>query len=202
MLTTSAILTCATAPADAFAATPDRAADRRAWTTTPSTPAASAVRRIAPRLCGSSMPSSTTISGAARAPRTRSSTPCRLASSTSATTPWCTPPRACRASTSFETRSGVIPRVDANASSSRMRSSSRLANSQLLHASGAQRLEDGIDAVDDHASAGRRMPPRARGRSRCARIPDPCSAAPRSIAGTARSSSSPSASPVSASRIG
>jgi 23S rRNA (guanosine2251-2'-O)-methyltransferase len=42
--------------------------------TTPSTPAASHVRRIAPRLCGSSMPSSTTSSGAPAALFTSSST--------------------------------------------------------------------------------------------------------------------------------
>jgi len=59
--------------ANAFAATPERAADRRVCTTTPVAPVASAVRRMAPRLCGSSIPSSTTIKGGALAPRTSSS---------------------------------------------------------------------------------------------------------------------------------
>ena len=59
--------------------------------TTPSAPAASAVRRIAPRLCGSSMPSSTTISE--RSPRREAT---RLLSRSlycfadvAATSPWC-----------------------------------------------------------------------------------------------------------------
>ena len=62
-------------------------AARRDWRTTPSTPAASAARRIAPVLCGSSTPSSTTMSGAARAPSTRSATLHGSGARTSATTP-------------------------------------------------------------------------------------------------------------------
>ena len=61
--------TCDTAPADAFAAAPPSGAAWRVCRTTPSAPAASTVRRIAPTLCGSSMPSSTTISGAPVGPR-------------------------------------------------------------------------------------------------------------------------------------
>ena len=64
MFTTSATFTCDTAPADALAAAPPSGAACRSWRTTPSPPAASTVRRIAPTLCGSSTPSSTTMSGA------------------------------------------------------------------------------------------------------------------------------------------
>ena len=63
MFTTLAILTWETAPAEALAAAPSRRAAWRVCRTTPSPPEASTVLRIAPRLCGSSMPSSTTMSG-------------------------------------------------------------------------------------------------------------------------------------------
>ena len=66
----------------------------RACRTTPCAPAASAVRRIAPTLCGSSMPSSTTISGRARAADDllpASSVAARRQAS--ASTPWCRSPR-------------------------------------------------------------------------------------------------------------
>src|ERR1035437_4126922 len=62
MFVTLATGRCSLAPAETFAPAPVTAADRRSGITTPSAPAASAVRRIAPRLCGSSTPSSTTIS--------------------------------------------------------------------------------------------------------------------------------------------
>ena len=54
---------CASAPAEALPTTPSRAAEWRVCRMTPLTPAASHVRRIAPTLCGSSIPSRTTISG-------------------------------------------------------------------------------------------------------------------------------------------
>ena len=106
------------------------------------------------------------------------------------------------------------------------RSSARARHADRRHAPGAQRFEDRIDAVDQHAingsitrarglarlvtswhqrrsSAPRRTPPRARGCPRIGGMPaDAGSSAPRSIAGTARSSSGPSARPVSAMRIG
>ncbi|MNJ52180.1 hypothetical protein D3C77_475030 [compost metagenome] len=71
-----------------------RVADLSFGTITARAPAASAVRRQAPRLCGSVTPSSTRISGA---PSLRSSSSSSIASPhtwlglTSATTPWCTP---------------------------------------------------------------------------------------------------------------
>ena len=107
------------------------------------------------------------------------------------------------------------PLACASASASSMRLSAARADPKPPHPSGAQRLEDRIEAVDDHrstrfASRAQDRPARARAkaaaRSRAAamrRCPrrrrQP---APRSIAGTARSSSGPPLSPVSATRIG
>ena len=116
------------------------------------------------------------------------------------------------------------PSSRASASASSMRRSLARTDAQPPHAPGAQRLEHGIDAVDDHAGSTfesaairgcsdrpsaalnrLRRTPRARSRAaddrRDARRPA-AAAAPRSIAGTARSSSGPPPSPVSATRIG
>ncbi len=74
MLTTSATGTCETAPAEALAATVSSAAAWRVWRMTPCAPEASTLRRIAPTLCGSSMPSSTTSSAGPSATCTSSAT--------------------------------------------------------------------------------------------------------------------------------
>src|SRR5688572_30878704 len=79
-----------------------------------------------------------------------------------------------------------------------------LRDTHLPGAPGAQRLEHGIDAVDDHPSS-RRANALARSATPAMRTnPDvrPDSAAPRSMAGTATSSSRPSCSPVTANLIG
>src|SRR5688572_23061377 len=90
---------------------------------------------------------------------------------------------------------------------------------QFLHASaatltdanrgytpGAQGFQDGIDAVDDHSGLRlRNAAANSKARWRALRIrliPDESNCAPRSMAGTAVSSSIPSASPVSARRMG
>src|SRR6266446_5782535 len=62
MFVTFAMGRCSLAPADDFATVPVTPAARLSGITTPSAPEASAVRRIAPRLCGSSTPSSTMTS--------------------------------------------------------------------------------------------------------------------------------------------
>ena len=75
----------------------------------------------------------------------------RAASSSSATTPWCTPPRASaieRVGVDALDRHACFARASASASS--MRRSLRAADAQPSHASRAQRLEHGIDAVDEH----------------------------------------------------
>jgi hypothetical protein len=74
MLTTVAMRTWVTAPADAFAVAPSSGAACLAWRMTPSAPAASTDRRIAPTFCGSSMLSSTTSSAGPGASPTSSST--------------------------------------------------------------------------------------------------------------------------------
>src|SRR5258706_16055984 len=90
-----------------------------------------------------------------------------------------------------------------------------------IDAPGAQRLEHGVDAVDDHRGSGlgtrgsglgtRGSEPERAARNAAARSRQPRilgkpessgNSAPRSIAGIARSSSGPSARPVSATRIG
>ena len=87
-------------------------------------------------------------------------------------------------------------------------------NAQLFHPPGAYRLEDRVDAVDDHQAGA--VPSPVEGDAPSAslnalarsaglaigRMPESRSAAPRAIAGTARSSSNPSGSPMSARRIG
>ena len=69
----------------------------------------------------------------------------------------------------------------------------------------SQRLDDGVDAID-HASdsilSASQTGARARARRRSGPIARDAASAPRSIAGTSRSSSGPSAAPVSARRIG
>ena len=174
-------------------------------------PAASAVRRIAPRLCGSSMPSSTTSSGAAARAAHQDPRRCsRSAHRHRRRRPDARPPRLAIEQRRV-TRSTEHAAFAANASSSRIGPSSPHA-AQRLHAAGAQRLEDRVDAVDDHPGAtpcrwphhapdarrskrhGSRRASSAAGES--LETHESSSAAPRSIAGTARSSSSPSASPV------
>ena len=62
MFVTLAMGRCSLAPAEALVTVPVTLAARRSGMTTPFAPAASAVRRIAPRLCGSSTPSRTITS--------------------------------------------------------------------------------------------------------------------------------------------
>src|SRR6188474_652657 len=79
-----------------------------------------------------------------------------------------------------------------------------MADAQRGDAPGAERFEHRVDAVDDHCRL-RTAAANSAARSRAEGIrlmPDSASPAPRSIAGTAMSSSMPSGSPVSARRIG
>src|SRR6056297_847663 len=103
------------------------AASRRGMTTA-STPAASAVRRQAPRLCGSWTPSSTTRSSG-RPAVSRCSTSVRSPASSraeaprsSATTPWWRVPAARSSSRLRAARCTVTPAADAVSSNAPMRS--------------------------------------------------------------------------------
>ena len=171
MFTTSAIFTCATAPADAFAAAPPSGAACRDCRTTPSAPAASTVRRIAPTLCGSSMPSSTTMSGAPRAPVTRSSTLVRAALAR----------RRRRRPDARRRRASAIELVGAHAlhrhalrlgqpHDRRQRDRRRAATTRSdVDAPRAQRFEDRVDAVDQHGLTARGPTPARELDARCSR---------------------------------
>ena len=96
------------------------------------------------------MPSRTTISGTARAPRTRSSIECAALLSTSATTPWCTPPRAGRLIRFAGTRSTPHAAIRGQRQQVPHPLATPVSHAHGPHASGAQRFEDRVDAVDDH----------------------------------------------------
>ena len=82
--------TVSAAPLAALATVALSPAARSFGTMTACAPNASALRRQAPRLCGSVTPSSTSSSaGSASVSSTSSSVTCGAAASTSATTPWC-----------------------------------------------------------------------------------------------------------------
>ena len=74
----------------------------------------------------------------------------RARASISATTPWCAPPRAARSSPLRVLRSTGIRCAPARARISSMRLSVR-ALSSPLHLPCAQRLQDGVDTVDQHS---------------------------------------------------
>jgi hypothetical protein len=81
--------TVSAAPLAAFATVALTPTARSFGTITACAPNASALRRQAPRLCGSVTPSSTSSSASSGNPSsTSSSVTCGVASSTSATTPW------------------------------------------------------------------------------------------------------------------
>ena len=110
MFVTLAIGRCSLAPAEDLATIDVTPAARRSGMTTPSAPAASAVRRTAPRLCGSSTPSSTTISECC--PRFASMTSSRSLycfADVTATTPWCAPFPAMRSNSGRGRKRTAIP---------------------------------------------------------------------------------------------
>src|SRR5262249_39991806 len=76
------------------------------------------------------------------------------------------------------------------------------AHAQPRDALRLQRLQHRVDAVDDHTAAAANARARSGALGTSASPASGGSAAPRSIAGTARSSSGPPLSPVSATRIG
>ena len=91
-LVTATTGTVSAAPQAALATVALTPTARSLGTITACAPNASALRRQAPRLCGSVTPSSTSNnSGASAVSRTSSSVTCGSASSTTATTPWCWP---------------------------------------------------------------------------------------------------------------
>src|SRR6478735_10299607 len=102
-------------------------AARSFGTTTASAPQASAVRRQAPRLCGSCTPSSSRTRGSRLSVSACSrSASCQAGrDSTSAITPWCATSPTLPAMTFASARSAFTPAACASCSSSRMRASSR-----------------------------------------------------------------------------
>ena len=198
-LTTSTIRTCASAPAEARAAAGPSAAAWRSWRTTAVAPTASAVRRMAPTLCGSSTPSNTTISGRGSMATTCSSVQRRGASPSVASTPWCRSPRP-TGPVPLRRRAAPAPPSPPPGARSRRRARRSGADPHLADAARPQRLPHRMHADDDdgrHASGSeharrRRWPPAhgsrrwapARGRAahprphrwpaRAGRVPDRC----------------------------
>src|SRR5580700_6819686 len=158
------------APAATLRAAALSDAARSRGTMTASAPQASAVRRHAPRLCGSCTPSSASSSGlraCSRAP-SKSSSVHGGSGSMSAATPWCATSPKVRASACASTRSTGRPCCRASSSSSRTRTSSRApddasassarhadrkwsrADSCLFRELEIDQTLDGIDGRHDH----------------------------------------------------
>ena len=152
MLVTLAMGMCSLAPAETLVTVPVTLADRRSGMTMPLAPAASAVRRIAPRLCGSSTPSRTTTSEySARLAAITSSRSLYCLAEVTATTPWCATLPAMRSSSERSKKRTWRPRRR-DSSIRRCRRMSWRSLAIPIHSNVApaclQRFGDGINAVD------------------------------------------------------
>ncbi len=101
--------TCSRPPAEERLTVSDSPALWRSGSSTPSAPAASTVRRIAPRLRGSSTPSRRTSSAGVRAPSSSFSRVITGLAETTATSPWCGMPPAMRSRVSRGSNRSGIP---------------------------------------------------------------------------------------------
>ena len=116
----------AAAPAEVFQAAAVMPAERRSGMSTPCAPKAAADRTIAPRLRGSVIESSATMSGSrseSRAAASRSSGWAYSKAGSCRAMPWCTAPPVSRSSSARVTSSSGVPRLAASLKMSRSRSS-------------------------------------------------------------------------------
>ena len=152
---------------------PPSGAACRVCRTTPSAPAASTVRRIAPTLCGSSIPSSTTSSGGGAALAHQVRDRVRVGGCTLAPRPPdARRPRAARSSAASSTRcTGIRPLARPGAARPAIRSSARRLTRSAVARAGPQRLEHGVDAVDEHSIIGELCSPNPSARSRGGSMP-------------------------------